>query len=80
MEIYTQDLVTLAQEYGEQLSKKIGYEGYEIEDAFCEFQSNIRKILYDRLSGGFNGIIGKVNNVETAELLNKELFKLINEF
>ena len=84
MEIYTGDLIDVAQECAANISKKINNNDYFIEDECCELQHKIRKLLYERLSIAFNDLIEREKNedIEHAYLkdeLKNKLFKIINE-
>jgi len=76
MEIYTGDLIEMAQKCATKISNQIGYMGYVVEDECCNLQHDIRKKLYERLSLAFNDLIEK--GYEKDDLKNK-LFKIINE-
>jgi hypothetical protein len=84
MEIYTGDLITIAQEYATKISEKINYTGYVVEDECCNLQHDIRKKIYERLSIAFNDLIEKekLSCIERAyqqDDLKNKLFKIINE-
>jgi hypothetical protein len=84
MEIYTGDLIGMAQECASKISKEIGYTGYIVEDECCNLQHDIRKKLYERLSVAFNDLIEqeKISDIEHVYLkddLKNKLFKIINE-
>lgn len=84
MEIYTGDLIGMAQECATKISNQIGYTGYVVEDECCNLQHDIRKKLYERLSLAFNDLIEreKIEDIEHAYLkdnLKDKLFKIINE-
>lgn len=72
MEIYTGDLIGMAQECASKISKEIGYTGYVVEDECCNLQRDIRKKIYDRLIIAFESV------TDDNDLLN-ELYKTINE-
>jgi hypothetical protein len=57
MEIYTGDLIGMAQECATKISERIGYTGYIVEDECCNLQHDIRKKIYERLSTAFNDLI-----------------------
>jgi hypothetical protein len=79
-EIYTGDLIELAQKCAEKISGKINYSGYVIEDECCDLLYKVRKILYERLSIAFNELIEEeIDFVESREDLKKRLFKIIND-
>ena len=84
MEIYTGDLIGIAQEYAEKISEKINYTGNVVEDECCNLQYVIRKKIYERLSKAFNELIERemIDDIERAYLKNNlknKLFKIINE-
>jgi hypothetical protein len=84
MEIYTGDLIEMAQECATKISNQIGYTGYVVEDECCNLQHDIRKKLYERISLAFNDLIEreKIEDIEHAYLkdnLKDKLFKIINE-
>lgn len=88
MEIYTGDLITIAQEYAnkieERLKTETDYKAYIIEDECCNLQRDIRKKIYERLSVAFNDLIEreKISCIERAyqqDDLKDKLFKIINE-
>jgi len=84
MEIYTGDLITLAQECAERITSNVGYTGYFIEDELCNLQRDIRNKIRERLSDSFNYLIEreKIEDIEHAYLkdnLKEKLFKIINE-
>ena len=72
MEIYTGDLIDIAQQYADKINKEIKYVGHVVEDECCNLQSDVRKILYKRLSEAFN-------DLEIDDELRSKLFKIINE-
>jgi hypothetical protein len=85
MEIYTGDLIGMAQECASRISSEIGYTGYVIEDECCNLQRDIRKKLYERLSTSFNDLINQEldgtveHNYFLQHNLKDKLFKIINE-
>lgn len=80
MEIYTNDLLDIAVKYSSKISNNIGYSGYVIQDECCNLHSEIRNILYKRLSEAFENFIeNDFDEIESKEDLRKTLFKIINE-
>jgi hypothetical protein len=79
MEIYTGDLITLAQECAERITSNVGYTGYFIEDELCNLQRDIRNKIHERLSEAFDGFLEDIDYVESKEDLKNKLFKIINE-
>lgn len=80
MEIYTGDLIGMAQECATKISEQIGYTGYVVEDECCNLQRDIRKVLYDRLTVAFNDLLDQ--EIEHPHLrvdLQNKIFKIINE-
>lgn len=75
-EIYTGDLITMAQECAERITSNVGYVGYFIEDELCNLQHDIRKKIYERLYEGFNQL---VEDEKLSDEVKNKLFKLINE-
>lgn len=88
MEIYTGDLIEIAKEYSEKISKelkRLGYTvDYVIEDECVNLQRDIRNVLHKRLSDAFDELIREevIGDIEHAYLkadLRDKLFKIINE-
>jgi hypothetical protein len=88
MEIYTTDLIDIAQRYAGIISKALKCEGnYIVEDECCNLQREIRNILHERLSKAFEELIHQeaMSDIERSYLLYQEgglldkLFKIINE-
>lgn len=84
MEIYTGDLIRIAEEYGVKISQKIKYSGYVVEDECCNLKRQLCNLIYDRLSVAFNYLIEeeKIIYPENAQQLDKlknKLYKTINE-
>jgi hypothetical protein len=80
MEIYTGDLIGMAQECASKISKEIGYTGYVVEDECCNLQRDIRKVLYDRLSIAFDDLLDQeIDHAYLRVDLKTKFFKIINE-
>lgn len=84
MEIYTTDLITIAQIYATKieyrLETEIDYRAYIIEDECCNLQSDICKVLYTRLAEAFEYLIeNDYDSTESKEELKNKLFKIIND-
>ena len=83
MEIYTTDLITLAQDYAIKIENRLKNEinkAYIIEDECCNLQSDIRKVLRTRLGEAFNNLIDNdCDYIESLEDVRGKLFKIIND-
>lgn len=84
MEIYTGDLITIAQDYADKISSKINYKGYIIENECCNLHRDIRNKIRERLSEVFEQLINeeKIRCIERSyqqDDLKDKLFKIINE-
>lgn len=84
MEIQTNDLIGIAQDYATKISTKIEYNGNVIEDKCCNLQRELRNKIYERISKEFNKLIDqeKISCVERAyqmDDLKDKLFKIIND-
>lgn len=79
MEIYTGDLITMAQQCAEKISSNIGYVGNVVEDECCNLQRDIRNKIHERLSEAFEKFIDDSDYFDSSEDFRNNLFKIINE-
>ena len=83
MEIYTTDLITLAQIHATKIEYRLKTEtnkAYIIEDECCNLQSDIRKVLHTRLGEAFDNLIDNdCDYMESLEDIRGKLFKIIND-
>jgi hypothetical protein len=87
MEIYTGDLIGMAQDCAVKISNKLGVADYVVEDECCNLQRDIRNKLHERLEAAFRELIREqmISDMERSYLILQEgglqdkLFKIINE-
>lgn len=80
-EIYTGDFSSLADVYSRILNTKLGFNfgNQDVDDAFSDFQMQLRKLIYDRMAEQFEKIIVDLNENKDIDDLRNQLFKIINE-
>jgi len=84
MEIYTGDLIGIAEEAATKICNELkdcsSQDIFIIEDECCNLQRDIRKVIYERISKEFNDLIDNESvRLFSAEELRSKLFKIINE-
>lgn len=75
MEIYTDDFITLAEKYANNIEKQLDLESYLILDEVCDFKQELCSTIYNRLSIEFKRL---VTRNELGLDVESELFKIIN--
>lgn len=84
MEIYTTDLIDIAQIYATKIEYRLQTEtknkAYIIEDECCNLKSDICNVLHTRLAEAFENLIENYYDpIESKEELKNRLFKIIND-
>jgi hypothetical protein len=78
MEIYTQDFVSIAEEYAEKITiENIQKNSYIQADTCVDLMIKLKSVIHERLCEAFKYVAEQHTGIENSEL-EQDLYKIIN--